>query len=645
MIVDDSTLALLVLKMTALLAAGGAVSATLRRSSAGARHLVWLATLAGLLVMPAALRYAPLQLPILPRSMLVRQGPARNSTPEPLPPSEHSQRAEGSSPAALSAKTPRAATSSIWPPVVSLRQGLLAAWAGGAMLLLGYLGVGALSVRRIIRSARPLDAAPWRSLLAEVAGRLDLTDLPSLLASDRASVPFAFGLWRRTVVLPAEARDWTQERRALVLSHELAHLKRHDLVGHALGRAACALYWFHPMVWVAARRLRAESERACDDLVLRNGVSASDYADHLLDILVAVRHNTVPGAAVAMARRKEFEGRVLAILDPDLRRNAPRPTQVVALLTGFAAVFVAVAASTPSRAETAPSPAVVPTSSAPAPTLVATRTSALRPEPVRGLGRAEAVSAGVSGAMVDDEKDGDRPERPSGRETLIHVLRTDSEANVRRTAAWALAGSREADAIEALAVALHGDASSEVREMAAWAIGTGDKGGVAALGEALRRDSSPDVRATAAWALGRRQLDDPSPLLAALSDTMPEVREVAIWGVGRQRVARAPEAVVAALRDADDRIRLAAAWALSQIGESASIVPLEAAFQEEKVDEVRRGLFHALYLVGERSAEVAGWALASQDEELREKGVRMLAAHASGSWPWSWSRSDHRASP
>jgi beta-lactamase regulating signal transducer with metallopeptidase domain/HEAT repeat protein len=642
-IVDDSTLALLVLKMTALLVAGAAVAATLRRSSAGARHLVWLATLAGLLVLPAALRYAPLQLPILPRSMLDTQGPAMNTTPEPLPRYEHARRVEGSSPAVLAVRPAQAATSSTWLPVVSLRQGLLAAWACGAALLLGYLAVGVLSVRRIIRSAQPLDAAPWTSLLADVADRLDLTRLPTLLASHRASVPFAFGPWRPTVVLPAEARDWTEERRALVLSHELAHLKRRDLAGHALGRAACALYWFHPLVWAAARRLRAESERACDDLVLGSGVRASDYADHLLDILVAVRHNTVPGAAVAMARRKEFEGRVLAILDPARHRNATQPTQVAALLAGLATVFVAVAASAPSRAEVTP-PTVVPT---PAPTSVVAQAPAPRPEPVRDRGRAEAVSAAISAAKADAAKNGDGPEplSPDRRGALVRVLHTDSEASVRRTAAWALAGNREADAIEALAAALHGDASAEVRETAGWALGQGDEGGVAVLGEALRRDSSPEVRATAAWALGRRPLDDLSPLLAALSDTVPEVREAAIWGVGSQRVAQAPEAVVTALRDADDRIRLVTAWALGQIGDHASIVPLKAAFKQEKDGEVRRALFHALYLIGERSPEVAEWAMASKDKELREMGVEMLAAHSSGPRPWRWPRPDSRPVP
>ncbi len=261
---------------------------------------------------------------------------------------------------------------------------------------------------------------------------------------------------------------------------------------------------------------------------------------------------------------------------------------------------------------------------------------------------AEAVVEGIAGAISDDDADVDErsePLTPDKRATLVRVLRTDSEASVRRTAAWALAGSAETDATEALAVALHGDASAEVRETAAWALGNGDEGGTAALGEALRKDGDPEVRARAAWALGQRRLDDLSPLLAAASDKQPEVREVAIWGVGSQRVAKAPEAVVAALRDGDGRVRLVAAWALGQIGDRASIAPLKAAFKDEKDDEVRRALFHALYLIGERSTEVADWAFASKDPELREMGIQMLAAHRSGPWPWPWPRPEPRPTP
>ena len=51
-----------------------------------------------------------------------------------------------------------------------------------------------------------------------------------------------------------------------------------------VARLICALYWFHPLVWIALSRLRMESERACDDFVLYGGAEPPDYASHLLEV-------------------------------------------------------------------------------------------------------------------------------------------------------------------------------------------------------------------------------------------------------------------------------------------------------------------------------------------------------------------------
>jgi beta-lactamase regulating signal transducer with metallopeptidase domain len=545
---------------------------------------------------------------------------------------------------------------------VTLREGLIAAWITGALALLGYFAIGVLKVRRIVRTAEPLEDSSWTALLAETADRLDLAGLPKLVASDRTFVPFAFGAWRTTIVLPAWAEEWSDERRRLVLAHELAHVKRHDFPGHALARVTCALYWCHPLVWLAARRLRAESERACDDVVLGSGARASDYADHLLDILSSVRHEGLPAAALAMARRREFEGRLLAILDPALKRGGLRRTRSIVILSGLAALFFVVATSAPTIATqsaegTAPqadisSQAAEVSTDDVSPDSPPARQAGPRAQKPQSSQRANEKNSQEDQGTDAVEHDQDGDERPHGipadkRATLIRVLRDDPEASVRRSAAWALAESREADAITALGGSLRGDADGEVREMAAWALGqaTPTASATAPLAEALKKDSSSEVRATAAWALGQRRIGDASSLVAAIGDASPDVREVAIWALGNQGMEKAPEALVAALRDSEADVRVVSAWALSQIRDSASVGALQTAFKEEKSDEVRRSLFHALVLVGANSAEVVEWAFSSKDAELRAAAVRMLAGHGFGAWPWPWPRPEPRPLP
>jgi hypothetical protein len=161
-----------------------------------------------------------------------------------------------------------------------------------------------------------------------------------------------------TIVVPVEAHGWSDDRRRAVLLHEMAHVRRHDLIGHAIARLTCAVYWFHPLVWVAAHRLRAESERACDDLVLDSGMRASDYAQHLLDMVAGLGYDRgAPASALPMARRNEFEGRLHAILDRAKRRPTLGHTRFGVLAAVFGFLAMSVAAVAPVRRVAAPSAA------------------------------------------------------------------------------------------------------------------------------------------------------------------------------------------------------------------------------------------------------------------------------------------------
>jgi beta-lactamase regulating signal transducer with metallopeptidase domain len=636
----------LLVKITCLLVAALGVSFVLHRSSAGSRHLVWLVALAGLLVLPAVAAWAPLPLRVLPRS------PAGEVTPAIAPRAdapEASRAAPRPAPAPAPAATTELSTTDIepgssWFPL-GLGTTLIAAWAIVTLGLLLHLAYGAWSVRRIVSRARPLDDPAWQTPLYEIADRLELDAAPRLLRSDDVKMPFAAGLVSSTIVLPAESDEWSAERRTAVLIHELGHVRRRDLIGHTVGRVACALYWFHPLVWTAARRLRAESERACDDLALVFGARASDYAEHLLDIVTCVRNHNTPAIALAMAHRREFEGRMLAILNPELHRRGLGRARSAALAGSLAALALVLGAASPvpRASETVaqtPAPSPRTTSVTADSTVVTVNTG-----PVRSATRqatsssARIATRNATRSVMDAASDTGTGSADQRAEVLAKMLRSDSSASVRRIAAWGLHNYGESRvAVEALAAAVVSDADAVVREMAAWALAEADDDAIAsaALVKALRQDKSPAVRSTATWALGEvGEESGVDALVAVLADTSAKTRELAAWSIGQCEPSKAPAPLINALGDRDRDVRLSVAWALYQIEDASATSALEAAYRKETDSEVRIGLIRALGAMGDAAVDALQRLVSSSDKEVRATAVAELAGGgASGPWPW-----------
>ncbi len=638
------------LKLTLVLGVALAATRAMPRASAGARHLVWLAALAALLLLlPPMAAWSPLPVRVLPAA---RQAAA---VPTELPGA-----------VAPDASTP-IGRAGVVTPAASTREGegaplgvgnvLFLLWGAGALVLLGRLAYGAWSVRRIVARARRLDQPDWRAPLFEIADRLGLEAAPELLQSDAVRMPFATGLWTPRIVLPAESEGWTAARRSAVLIHELGHVRRRDLVGHTLSRVACALYWFHPLVWTAARQLRSESERACDDLALVFGARPSDYAEHLLDIVTCVRDHRTPAVALAMAHRREFEGRMLAILNPELRRRAPGRLATLSLAGSMVALALLVGAA-------APAPRPSPVAEPPAGTTAALATladtaqrvelrkaprgaaeppsepaPAPRPDPRPQPSPAPAVGVvAATDAGTEDER----------ATVLARTLQTDKSGEVRRVAAWGLQRyARLEVAVEALTAALARDPDEAVREMAAWALASARRSPAAgaALAGAIRGARSPATRATAVWAAGSvREASALEALSGALADADASVREVAAWAIGSCRPERAPAELLRRLGDPDRDVRLSAAWALYNIQDAGAVGAIDAAFQKEADPGVREGLLRALGAMGEASVDALQRAVTSPDSAVRVAAITALAGGSAGG-PWPWPRPMPRPFP
>src|SRR5947209_11245754 len=204
---------------------------------------------------------------------------------------------------------------------VKWNQLVLMLWIIGAALLAGRFFLGKLRLFKLIRKAAPLGDPAWRNHIQHVASELGIRRQVELLESHDTDVPLAAGTLRPKVVLSPDYAEWSPLRRHAVLQHELAHIKRLDALTQFIARLAAAMYWFHPLVWITVRAMRAECERACDDYVLAAGTKPSEYAHELLEIASSLRHPEL-SAALAMARRSQLEGRVLALLNPAVVRGS-----------------------------------------------------------------------------------------------------------------------------------------------------------------------------------------------------------------------------------------------------------------------------------------------------------------------------------
>ncbi len=88
-----------------------------------------------------------------------------------------------------------------------------------------------------------------------------------------------------------------------------------------MSQLVTAIYWFHPLVWIAAWRLVAEREQACDQVVIDEGVKPSEYARQLMAVALGdAASGSYASAGMEMARKGPLEQRLQTLLEVSARR-------------------------------------------------------------------------------------------------------------------------------------------------------------------------------------------------------------------------------------------------------------------------------------------------------------------------------------
>jgi bla regulator protein blaR1 len=316
-VVDGLAVSILT-KATVIVAVGLAGACLARGSRAAVRHAVLAASFAVMLVLPFVSMVVP------PVRVAVPVAPAVFAGTMDAGPQIASSSVRVVEVPSVSRWT--------WPSAGAL---LLAEWFTGVVLFLLRMVVGLRQVHSLRRFG-----LPWRDgqvAVDRLASDAGIRRRVDVLVHESLPAPVTCGVVHPAIVLPPDAQNWAASDLNRALVHELEHVRRGDWVVHCVARVVCAAYWFHPLVWMAWRRLALEAERACDDAVL-NGSDATLYADQLVGLARRLSGNR-KSPALAMANRSDLSARVGAVLDSRQRRGRAGK-MLVAVVCAAAVVFV-----------------------------------------------------------------------------------------------------------------------------------------------------------------------------------------------------------------------------------------------------------------------------------------------------------------
>jgi uncharacterized protein (TIGR03435 family) len=309
----------LLIKATVVLAAALLCARVAGRARASVRALIVTAAFAVLLLLPVAGAIVPprgVELPAaaIDLSALMVESAAVDITTTSVRPPVMSE--------------PDADVRFRLPPVTTI---VRIAWTGGAVLFAAPLLLALWRLRRLRR-----DALPWlagQRLVDDVARHAGVTRTVDVFLHDALAAPMTCRLFRPAIGLPIDAPEWTAAELRHALVHEMEHVRRRDWPVQLMARIACALYWFHPLAWIALQKLCLESERACDDAVLR-AAEGPAYAEQLVALARRISKRS-PVPMLSMADRSDLAARITAVLDAHLPRGR----------SGLVAVTIVVGAS------------------------------------------------------------------------------------------------------------------------------------------------------------------------------------------------------------------------------------------------------------------------------------------------------------
>lgn len=519
----------------------------------------------------------------------------------------------------------------------------LLAYVAGLGVFLTFIAMGRFRIHQWIRNAHPSTDARVLETFRRAAEILAFDRDRLVLESACVPAPISLGMFHPRILLPQGlAESLSDDELLAVALHETAHLRRRDPLVFSLVALFRAAFFFHPLVWLAARRISTLAEHCADDAVLDATAEPLPYARLLARMAEAVprRPFSTEMAAGLLLGKSAFLRRVEAILSD--RRERIRKLTRLALAGSAAAVLlsVCIAAVTPlTQKETQDARQVA--------RLIAQLKSddwLVRAQSVTVLGDigGEQVAASLLNALQDKEKGVwteaavalAKTKNRRAVEPLLARLQQTTEPLAVDAIVRALAKIGDPRAIDPIVARLK-DMRSPIEQYPSHEITAFRDPRINDLLWSKVKGARSGLNFNVVWQLVElRDIRLVEPLLAILRDPKDRNREWAARALGRLAEPRAVEPLMALLKEESLR-REDVVRALAQIGDDRALPalrPLADATASElqkaaadAIEDVRLGATRVLREQGPQAAfELTDNALWNPDDNRRKAALRAL---------------------
>ena len=221
---------------------------------------------------------------------------------------------------------------------------------GAALFIVLWLAGSAWRAAFLVRDALAITRLRWES--APLGAHSAASHLPhgvSLRTHPAITVPIASGLFRPAIILPEKtAGALDAEAAQSAIAHELAHIKRGDLVFSLAEALALCAFWWNPLLWKMRTKIIVNREMACDDSAIATTNDPAAYARTLIEFaeraLVTREGNTHHAALAASGEPSDLKQRITRLMSHDYADHL-RPSLLRLALAGAAMASVSLCAA------------------------------------------------------------------------------------------------------------------------------------------------------------------------------------------------------------------------------------------------------------------------------------------------------------